>query len=526
MKSNTGGKRLRITELLRRLVVALLCVNIFLTAISSSQLFTTVQATDSSAKQETREEVKARLLRQAKNDGWDPYSADMSVEEFYALMELFDEEKLPIEAENTQLAPQNKSQESKTARIAAQAMNSPSIDKPKATSDGVYVPRTKFLLAGISKYDIRRAEADDSTPPLKYNNDTNYEKITDATGDEPQYYYPKGLDPYNVGYMRPSMDWNGIEIKDMKTRRVVLVSEGTNDDNKAVVGDVIQSYFSKYTGYYVKQVTIDGANINVLGMIELADRCVYYYLSAEGQSTQVSTTTLPDEAKFIVEYVPNEHQIEYEVKLNGEDVTHDTPNGVVFYGSNTPTTVNWVESIFGAGRAHRTTDGAYSFDVIVPYGYDLQILISIDMTVDIPYQSRKPSKNDFYVQINHTGKKEAVHDAWLDAYCTYLQKEDFVTSREDFNKHIIETKDSETGNITLKWAVLNDADSQDEAAHNAVLERMAERINDFILHNNGYALGTYPQYTEKGPGGFRLLPNEKNGPTEHTMNDTFYNHLV
>ena len=521
MKSMKSGKRLNTTALLYRLLVALLCVNIVLSSFCGSIYFT-VQATDSSVKQdETREEVKERLLNQAKNDGWDPYSADMSVEEFYALMELFDEGKLPLESEVSQ-----KSREYSVDKQVIAAGESLVNESTSSDVEDVYIPRTKFLLSGISKYDVRRAGTDDSQPPLKYDNDTNYEVIEYATGDEVRYYYPKGLDPHSMGYMRPSNDWNGIEITDMKTKRVLLVEEGTNDDNKAVVGDVIQSHFSKYTGYYVKQVTIDGANINVLGMIELEDRCVYYYLSAEGQNTQVSTTTLSDEAKFIVEYVPNEHQIEYEVKLNDEDVTHDTPNGVVFYGSNTPTTVNWVESIFGAGRAHRTTDGAYSFDVIVPYGYELQILIGIDMTVDIPYQSREPSKNDFYVQINHTGKKEAVHDAWLNAYYTYLQKEDFVTSREDFNKHIIETKDSETGNITLKWAVLNDADSQDEAAHNAVLERMAERINDFILHNNGYALGTYPQYTEKGPGGFRLLPNEKKGPTEHTMNDTFYNHLV
>lgn len=545
MKSNKSGKRLYTTELFRRLLIALLCVNIVLTAFSSS-LISTVQASDSHEQNSTREGTKARLLEMIKYEGWDPYSADMTVEEFYALMELFDDGELPLEsAKNKYSSVDNASAYQAIARAAKRASavtNAATDDEARAYGimpiaddetaaeddepavDGkLSIPREKFLFAGLRNYE-RRDDSQDSDEPQDYDNGIDYEPTGKMVDGEPQYHYPHGLDPYHVGYKRPpKQSWDGIEIKDMKTKRVVLVSEGTNDENIAIAGDVIQDLFAHYSGYYVKQITIDGANINVLGMIELEDRYVYYYLSAEGQNTQVSTTTLPDEAKFIVEYVPNEHKIEYQVRLDNRDVTHETPTGVVFYGSDAPTTANWVESIFGAGRAHRTTDGAYSFDVLVPYGYQLQILISINMTVDIPYETIKPNKESFFVEIDHTSKKDAVHEAWLKAYYDYLEREKFVSSRAEFNSYVKETKDESTGNITLTWVKPNDPDT---AAHNAVLTRMAERINDFILHNNGYPLGTYPQYTEKGPGGFRLLPNGNKGPTEHTMNDTFYNHLV
>ncbi|MCH5189434.1 MAG: hypothetical protein J1F37_02615 [Oscillospiraceae bacterium] len=100
-----------------------------------------------------------------------------------------------------------------------------------------------------------------------------------------------------------------------------------------------------------------------------------------------------------------------------------------------------------------------------------------------------------------------------------MQAENFITG--DISSYITEGKDAD-GKITLKWKI----DDEDKPAHDSVLERMAERINDFVTHNNGYPLGSYPDYSELGPGGFRLLADTAKGPTEHTMNDTFYNHLV
>ena len=48
---------------------------------------------------ETMKEIKARLLRQIREEGWDPYNSDMSLDEFYALMELFQEGILPLDEE-------------------------------------------------------------------------------------------------------------------------------------------------------------------------------------------------------------------------------------------------------------------------------------------------------------------------------------------------------------------------------------------------------------------------------------------
>lgn len=416
MKRSNGVKRLPITEYLRRFLLMLLCMAIVSSVITSYTVFS-AEALESSVvrsgEQETREEIKARLLEQIKNDGWDPYSEDMTLEEFYALMEMFDEGTLPLESDTSSSNSGNSGVSSPV--FGAPGFDEPGIEEPSATADGKYIPRTKFLFAGLSNYE-RRNGSTDAEAPQDYDTNYDYEQIIGAADGEQQFYYPHGLDPYNSGYKRPPESWSGIEVTDEKTNRVVLVSEGINNNDPTVAGDVIQDLFAKYTGYYVKQVTIDGANINVLGMIDLGDRCIYYYLSAEGQSTQVSTTTLPDESKFIIEYVPVEHQVKYQVKLNDEavtdkDVTNEIANGVVFYGSDGPMNASWVDGIFGASRPNRTTDGAYSFDVVVPYGYELQILISIEMTVDIPYKSKAGYADSFHVEINHTGTKDNVKKA-------------------------------------------------------------------------------------------------------------------
>ena len=447
-----------------------------------------------------------------KNENWDPYSSDMTLEEFYALMEMFDEGMLPLKSNYYS----GNSVTSGTPSISALGANGPGIEEPgtgesSAAAEETYIPRTKFLFGGLNNY-VHREGSGDNDQPLDYDTGTDY---------TPDDNYPSGLDPFGAGYLRPPKSWKGIPVTDTKTNRVVLVSEDANIDNPSVSGNVIQGLFASYSGYYVKQVTIDGANINVLGLIELGDRSIYYYLSAEEQNTQVSTTTLPDEAKFIIEYVPVEHQINYRVRMydSTEYITDHIPQNVVFYGSNAPTEVSWVKSIFGASPPKQTTDGAYSFDAVVPYGYELQIFISIDMSIDIPYKTKSEYTDSFYVEINHTGTKQEVYDAWLSAYTTYLKNEGFID--DDVKNHITETRDAD-GNITLKWTKPDDPDKD---AHDGILARMAERINDFSPHNNGYPLGSYPNYNVPGEGGFKIIPNS-DGPTEHTMRETFYNHLV
>lgn len=384
------------------------------------------------------------------------------------------------------------------------------------------------------------------------------------------FLYPAGFGVTD-GYMRPQKDWAGITVRDKK--QAFIVSDGINNDNYAVSGNVDQTFFKDiaYNGYYVKQVSIDGANVNVLGIIEVTEgnttKYVYYYLSAEEQSTQVSTTTLSDDAKFVIEFTPNEHQVTYQVMManeyaesgiNGKAISSDIPSNVVFYGSNSASTLSWVDSIFGttAQRPSKTVGGAYSFDVVVPYGYELQIIISVDRA--IPGTFKDANGKDitgiptFHVDVNHTASRAVAEDTWLTAYGKYLADngvipKDSVYDGESFSltkfkSTYIQRTPNKDGNdrdysapISYKWKKTDDVNAK---VHNDTFELIAARVNDMAMHNSartsygfdgsqtGYPLGKEPLYDYyPGDGGFNVYSNV-NGPEVLTMNDTFYNHQV
>lgn len=671
------------------------------------------------------EQIKARLMRQIERYGWDPYSANMTIDEFYALMELFDEGKLPLKKQTTAYADDNEGE------------NHGGTDSPK----NLIIPREKFFLVGLPN-DLAAKEdtviGDDDVEkeildqPLIYEYNNNYEpydpytnqvykvgkedgefilndktyklnaddgrlydesvtiktyqfafesedKVTyvmnndeddenDAYPNEGfvvyeatygtqvplsslngkkltslstgavyivegggiyeynteteksgnafdevigeyfvinnqtyvwgnnalripgiesapcdaikalSYRYPKGYGLSNSGYMRPPKDWEGVKVEDAGDVQTVLVKKGINDDRYDIAGDVDQSVFQGdwneenkeyehgilYNGYYIKQITIDGANVNILGIIRVPEtgRLVYYYLSAEEQDWQVSTTTLREEDKFLIEYTPNEYKVEYQVlmadkytagmnltKVDESLLVSDVvPKGVVMYGSNTATTLSWVDSIFGttASRPARTTDGAYSFDVLVPYGYEVQIFISVDRTIsgtfvkynsstreyeDIPDIAKNPTAEGaipytFHVDIEHTSSRQNVEDTWLKGYRDYLIKYGIIAENANFDD--LYEKKVVDGRYVYTW---KDSEDPNADVHNGVFEIMAERINDIQMHNSGrnrpesgYPLGMYPKYEDKSK--FNVLPKEDDGPEMLTLNDTFYNHLV
>ncbi|MCH5156808.1 MAG: hypothetical protein J1G02_02895 [Clostridiales bacterium] len=512
--NKTGWLRIR-TILLYLLIVLLVCSTV---VIVIAEVFPNALKIE---RVETREQIKSRLMRQAKYEGWDPYSADMTLDEFYALMELFDEGKLPLDNKKYTTA-----------------------ETDETNDEPLTIPRTKFMFAGLPKSFTELGDNIDASNKLEaYSNNNDYEQYGVDDNGKNMYYYPQGLDPYNRGYSRPPLKWNGVCVEPNSLRALVVL-ENENAD-PAIASKVDQSLFVQYKDYYVKQVTVDGADINILGLIKMpeSDSYVCYFLSAEEQSTQVSTTTMPDPQKFIIQYVPIEHMVSYKVEMaDGSPV----PDGID------------EESVFGSYHPFRTTDGAYSFDVIVPYGYTIKILICIDMDkklwftttpngdgTDDEFEIRTKTDNTFPVSINHTGFYNDMKNEWLRSYYTYLCKMHFidengrlfvrrengvneysssvtVTSYEDFLKYCIhqEGDDSER-NIVLTWAI----DDPNKEAHDSMLVRMTERINDFMIHNDGYSLGTYPIYDTLGPGRFRLLTNE-NGPSAWTMSDTFYNHFV
>lgn len=395
------------------------------------------------------------------------------------------------------------------------------------------------------------------------------------------YRYPEGYGHDGAGYMRPPKDWAGVKVKNEGDVQTVLVKPGINDERYDISSDVDQSVFQGdkkdngnyehgilYDGYYINQITIDGANINILGIIRVPEtgRLIYYYLSAEEQDWQVSTTTLRDDDKFLIEYVPNEYKIEYQVlmaddytagsdltsnEIRAKSVANVVPQNVVMYGSNTATTARWVDSIFGttATRAERTTGGAYSFDVLVPYGYEVQIFISVDRIIsgtykdssgnDIPDIAKRPDAKGaipytFHVDIEHTGSRAKVEETWLNGYRDYLKKYGIINSDSEF-KYTRTPDDGFSKYVTYEW--YSDADPNAEV-HNGVFKIIAERINDIQMHNSarsyddqdnsqtGFPLGKEPEYSYYPGDGFKVFANADKGPASLTMNDTFYNHFV
>lgn len=394
------------------------------------------------------------------------------------------------------------------------------------------------------------------------------------------YRYPEGYGLQYSGYLRPPKDWVGVKVEEIGDVQTVLVKKGINDNNYQISCDVDQSVFQGdekgngdyehgilYNGYYIKQITIDGANVNILGIIRVPEtgRLVYYYLSAEEQDWQVSTTTLRDEDKFLIEYTPNEYKIEYQVLMEGTFVHGDdltsaefrsksianlVPQNVVMYGATSATTLNWVDSIFGtsSNRAARTTGGAYSFDVLVPYGYEIQIYISVDRIItgtykdkynkDIPDKAKEPNADGaipytFHVDIDHTSSRASVEETWLNGYRKYLVENGIIDSATDFK--YVRTPSAGFGEyVTYKWEDESDPNAE---VHNGVFQIMSERINDMQMHNSarsydghdnsqtGFPLGKEPEYSYYSGDGFNVFADEK-GPASLTMNDTFYNHFV
>ena len=240
------------------------------------------------------EMIKARLLKQIREEGWDPYSSDMTLDEFHALMALFEAGTLPFRS---------------TAAIAA-----------SKDVTATMIPRTMFYVTGLPQ------EVMDTLPE------------DDVTGDR-----------------FPATDWAGFEegsVYDEADR--IVMSENVSDTTA----------FPRYDkDFYVRRVTVQGIESAVLGILYNPEDAVYvyYYLSPNGEYHDVSTTALPEGDKFIIQYAPNEHSIDYRVERNGEDVTDE-----------------WADIVFGTTRPTETTGGAYSFDITAPYFYTTAVYVETE----------------------------------------------------------------------------------------------------------------------------------------------------
>ena len=106
-------------------------------------------------REETREEIETRLLRQIKEEDWNPYSADMSVDEFYVLMDLFQENTLPLEGS-----------------VTNPDFNVP--DDEESDANDLYIPSTMFLFSGLNTESLSGMDtrSNNRSKLPKYQNDT------------------------------------------------------------------------------------------------------------------------------------------------------------------------------------------------------------------------------------------------------------------------------------------------------------------------------------------------------------------
>lgn len=328
----------------------------------------------------SREMLKESLLNRIREGSFDPYASDMTVEEFYALMELFQEGSLPLH-----IAGAAHKAKSNAAAYADGNGEDPGIEEPGAAvpaedSDST-IPRKMFLFSGLKKY-----AGDDK--PLEYNNEQNYEG-PDKAG---KYDYPAGLNPSGYDYLRPPMEWEGVPVDPADKEAKVIVPE-INKGNTSVAGDVDQKLFKEYKGYYVRRVMVQNYEATVLGTIRLTDKegnpyYVYYYLTTSATGDHgVSTAALGEGQKFVVEYVPSEHEMKYVVRMapegtdfNDTDVLltkindfDDVTNQQVEFIFNETDEITWADYVFGADRSETTVDGYYSFLASVPYGYEMRL---------------------------------------------------------------------------------------------------------------------------------------------------------
>ena len=99
----------------------------------------TQEETRKESRKESREEIKARLLRQIMYEGWDPYGADMSIDEFYALMEMFQEGTLPLEKDPVAVIPSEEPTVEEPA-IEGPTAEEPGVEEPAAEEPGIEEP--------------------------------------------------------------------------------------------------------------------------------------------------------------------------------------------------------------------------------------------------------------------------------------------------------------------------------------------------------------------------------------------------
>ena len=267
---------------------------------------------------ENSEMLKSSLLNRIREGSFDPYSSDMTLEEFYALMELFEEGSLPLK--NTTVTSKNVG-----VMYADGVIGDPGVEEP-----------------GIA---VQASVEDGVIPPAMF--DAFYAVSGESIGGLPNWW---------TGFRQGNVYSDNNTVK--------MVNEGDMDVNAGF------PYITDTSGatHYVRRVTVSGIEASVIGIIDAGENGVnYYYLSQTDQNTQVSTTALAEGQKFGLQYSEEEFSVQYELKLYDKDGTDLT-------GTLTDDGVNWwLDTILGADRPAQTTDRAYILNATAPDYYTVAI---------------------------------------------------------------------------------------------------------------------------------------------------------
>ena len=278
-----------------------------------------------------------------------------------------------------------------------------------------------------------------------------------------------------------------------------ISEEGYRVDGRGVLPSKFPSYPDD--NVHFANLSINSVEVVRIGILEsnTGGADTYYYMTLTHQTgtsgtPEVSATLLKDGEKFQVNYVADEYNITYEVRMildgthaegetyteNGiaytvKKATNETTNEDYYYVDLTDTYCpydttasqygidpNWTHFTFHGTDTSSTTNGAVSFDVGVPYGYTGQVLC---------YFPDDPSR-----VIDLTGDRSDL--------------------RESLEK---------AGNLTN--------------------EQIAEQVAAKVV-NDGFPLGTEPVYKYYSEGGNEGVRSTSGGPSAMKVNATFYSDSV
>lgn len=153
--------------------------------------------------EETREEIKVRLMRQIRYEGWDPYSGTMSVDEFYALMELFEEGALPLEEERP--ASETTEPKAESSKIEDSDVETPKIEDSDVETSATDAPETETPeseepdaeIPEIEESDVETPETEgpDIEAPEADEEDAGVSESEDADAETPETEEPDAEEP-------------------------------------------------------------------------------------------------------------------------------------------------------------------------------------------------------------------------------------------------------------------------------------------------------------------------------------------